>query len=491
MFDNFSRLTGMFDSLLVEVKGLRFSRGEKQIFRGVELRIPRGRITAIMGPSGTGKTTLLKLMGGQLVPDAGEVLVEGQDIHGLSRKALFGLRRRMGMLFQSGALFSDLSVFENVAFPLRVHTDLPEAMVRDLVLMKLEAVGLRGARELMPSELSGGMARRVALARAIALDPDLVLYDEPFVGQDPISKGILVKLIKQLNEALGLTSVVVSHDIAETLSIADYVYVIADGQVMTGRIHALGRRGCDMLEALGRSAVFLVRASLGVPAREGWYLWLRQMHFVGVLSLAIILVSGLFIGMVLALQGYTILVDFGAEQALGQMVALSLLRELSPVVAALLFAGRAGSALTAEIGLMKATEQLSSMEMIGVDPLRRVVAPRLWAGFVALPLLTVVFSVVGVYGGYLVDVEWLGVFEGSYWGNMQASVSFLDDVGNGMIKSLVFALVVTWIAVFQGYDLVPTAEGISRATTRTVVYSSLSVLGLDFVLTAVMFGGFS
>jgi len=185
------------------------------------------------------------------------------------------------------------------------------------------------------------------------------------------------------------------------------------------------------------------------------------------------------------------LVDCGGEQALGRMVSVSLLRELSPVVAALLFAGRAGSALTAEIGLMKATEQLSSMEMIGVDPLRRVVAPRLWAGFVALPLLTVVFSVVGVYGGYLVGVEWLGVFEGSYWGNMQASVSFLDDVGNGMIKSLVFALVVTWIAVFQGYDLVPTAEGISRATTRTVVYSSLSVLGLDFVLTAVMFGGFS
>ena len=260
---------------------------------------------------------------------------------------------------------------------------------------------------------------------------------------------------------------------------------------MMAHILGLGRRGCDLLESLGRSALFLARSSLGVPSREGCYLWLRQMHFVGVLSLAIIVVSGLFIGMVLALQGYTILVDFGAEQALGQMVALSLLRELAPVVAALLFAGRAGSALTAEIGLMKATEQLTSMEMIGVDPLRRVMAPRLWAGFIALPLLTVAFSVVGVYGGYLVGVEWLGVFEGSYWGNMQASVSFLDDVGNGIIKSLVFALVVTWIAVFQGYDLVPTAEGISRATTRTVVYSSLSVLGLDFVLTAVMFGGFS
>ncbi|WP_422670311.1 lipid asymmetry maintenance ABC transporter permease subunit MlaE [Billgrantia pellis] len=258
-----------------------------------------------------------------------------------------------------------------------------------------------------------------------------------------------------------------------------------------GQLRGLGRRGCDVLEALGRSGLFLGQSMLGVPSREGWSLWVRQMHFVGVLSLAIVLVSGLFIGMVLALQGYTILVDFGAEQALGQMVALSLLRELSPVVAALLFAGRAGSALTAEIGLMKATEQLTSMEMIGVDPLRRVVAPRLWAGFVALPLLTVGFSVIGVYGGYLVGVEWLGVFEGSYWSNMQASVGFVEDIGNGLVKSLVFALVVTWIAVFQGYDLVPTSEGISRATTRTVVYSSLAVLGLDFVLTALMFGGFS
>lgn len=222
----------MIDSLFVEVENLHFSRGEKVIFDGVEMQIPRGRITAIMGPSGTGKTTLLKLIGGQLVPDAGRVVIAGQDVHALSRKALFTLRRRMGMLFQSGALFSDLSVFENVAFPLRVHTDLPQTMIRDLVLMKLQAVGLRGARELMPAELSGGMARRVALARAIALDPDLVLYDEPFVGQDPISKGVLVQLIKKLNEALGLTSIVVSHDIQETLSIADYVYVIADGQVM-------------------------------------------------------------------------------------------------------------------------------------------------------------------------------------------------------------------------------------------------------------------
>ncbi|MGB8712596.1 MAG: lipid asymmetry maintenance ABC transporter permease subunit MlaE [Onishia taeanensis] len=257
---------------------------------------------------------------------------------------------------------------------------------------------------------------------------------------------------------------------------------------MMTRITRLGRHGCDLVEALGRAGMFLGQSLVGRPTVEGFKLWLRQMHFIGVLSLAIILVSGLFIGMVLALQGFTILVDFGAEDALGQMVSLSLLRELAPVVAALLFAGRAGSALTAEIGLMKATEQLSSMEMIGVDPLKRVVAPRLWAGFVSLPLLTVGFSVIGIWGGHLVGVEWLGVYEGSYWGNMQSSVDFVDDIGNGMLKSLVFALVVTWIAVFQGYDLVPTSEGISRATTRTVVYSSLAVLGLDFVLTALMFG---
>ncbi|SDJ91262.1 phospholipid/cholesterol/gamma-HCH transport system ATP-binding protein [Billgrantia gudaonensis] len=232
MFDNFPGNLPMSDSPLVVVKDLHFSRGDMPIFRGVDMQIPRGKITAVMGPSGTGKTTLLKLIGGQLVPDAGQVLIDGHDVHALSRKALFVLRRRMGMLFQSGALFSDLDVYENVAFPLRVHTDLPDAMIRDVALMKLEAVGLRGARAMMPAELSGGMARRVALARAIALDPELVLYDEPFVGQDPISMGVLVQLIKRLNEALGLTAIVVSHDIKETLSIADYVYVIADGEVM-------------------------------------------------------------------------------------------------------------------------------------------------------------------------------------------------------------------------------------------------------------------
>jgi phospholipid/cholesterol/gamma-HCH transport system permease protein len=256
-------------------------------------------------------------------------------------------------------------------------------------------------------------------------------------------------------------------------------------------IRQLGKRALCSLQSLGASGIFLFQALVAAPRfRTGFPLLVQQLYAVGVLSLAIIVVSGLFIGMVLGLQGYNILITYGSEQALGTMVALTLVRELGPVVTALLFAGRAGSALTAEIGLMKATEQLASMEMIGVDPLRRIVAPRFWAGFISMPILALIFSAVGIMGGRLVGVDWLGIYEGSYWMNMQGSVEFYDDVVNGIIKSVVFGTVITWIALFQGYDCEPTSEGISRATTRTVVYGSLAVLGLDFVLTAVMFGGF-
>ena len=255
------------------------------------------------------------------------------------------------------------------------------------------------------------------------------------------------------------------------------------------RIRLFGRAGIEVVEALGRSTLFLLHALLGRNGLgSGFQLLVKQLHSVGVLSLPIIIVSGVFIGMVLALQGYNILVDYGSEQAVGQMVALTLLRELGPVVTGLLFAGRAGSALTAEIGNMKSTEQLSSLEMIGVDPLKYIIAPRLWAGFISMPLLALIFSVVGIWGGAMVAVDWLGVYEGSFWGNMQNSVNFHEDVLNGVIKSIVFAFVITWIAVFQGYDCEPTSEGISRATTKTVVYASLAVLGLDFILTALMFG---
>ena len=254
------------------------------------------------------------------------------------------------------------------------------------------------------------------------------------------------------------------------------------------RIRRLGRAGLDVVAAIGRSVIVLLLAVFGRGGvGSGLQLLGKQLYSVGVMSLPIIVVSGFFIGMVIALQGYNILVKYGSEQAVGQMVALTLLRELGPVVTALLFAGRAGSALTAEIGNMKSTEQLSSLEMIGVDPLKYIVAPRFWAGFISMPLLAAMFNVVGIWGAAMVAIDWLGVYDGSFWATMQNSV-MLSDVLNGVIKSLVFAFVVTWVAVFQGYDCEPTSEGIGRATTRTVVYASLAVLGLDFILTALMFG---
>ncbi|MBC8652584.1 lipid asymmetry maintenance ABC transporter permease subunit MlaE [Providencia vermicola] len=247
-------------------------------------------------------------------------------------------------------------------------------------------------------------------------------------------------------------------------------------------IAAFGRRWIDIFSAFGRAGYMLFRALLGKPEfRKQWPLLMKQLYAIGVQSLLIVAVSGLFIGMVLGLQGYLVLTTFSAEASLGMMVALSLLR-------ALLFAGRAGSALTAEIGLMKATEQISSLEMMAVDPLRRVIAPRFWAGFISMPLLSLIFVAVGILGGALVGVDWKGIDEGFFWASMQSSIDWRLDLVNCVIKSLVFALTVTWIALFNGYDAIPTSEGISQATTRTVVHASLSVLGLDFVLTALMFG---
>ncbi len=229
------------NNILIDVSELSFRRGDKVIFDNIDMEFQRGKITAIMGPSGTGKTTLLKLIGAQLEPEHGTVTIDGQNIQQLTKSELYELRKRMGMLFQSGALLTDINVFENVAFPLREHTRLSERMIRYLVLMKLQAVGLRGAAYLMPSELSGGMSRRVALARAIAMDPMMIMYDEPFSGQDPISMGVLIKLIKTLNDSLELTSLIVSHDVREAASIADYIYVIAGGKVMEhGTPDALG-----------------------------------------------------------------------------------------------------------------------------------------------------------------------------------------------------------------------------------------------------------
>ncbi len=260
---------------------------------------------------------------------------------------------------------------------------------------------------------------------------------------------------------------------------------------MLNLLQQLGHSALVSIAKLGRSTIFLLSAIVGgreMLRRPG--LLVAQIHSVGVLTLMIITISGLFVGMVLGLQGFTILSDFGAEETLGVMVAASLVRELGPVVAALLFAGRAGSALTAEIGLMKATEQLAGMEMMAVDPIKRIIAPRFFAGLLSMPLLAALFSMVGVYGGFLVGVRLLGVDDGAFWAQMQSAIDFNEDIINGVIKSVVFGFVVTWIALFEGYDAMPTAEGVSRATTRTVVHSAFAILGLDFVLTALMFGDF-
>src|SRR5690625_2661028 len=257
---------------------------------------------------------------------------------------------------------------------------------------------------------------------------------------------------------------------------------------MMDALRKIGAATLQTLGRIGRGLLFLLQVLVALPGllrRPG--LVIAELYSVGVLSLLIIIVSGLFVGMVLGLQGYYTLVDFGASERVGQLVALSLVRELGPVVTALLFAGRAGSALTAEIGLMRATEQLSSMEMMAVDPQKRVIAPRLLAGFIALPVLALIFSFFGVMGGHIVAVEMVGIDAGAYWAQMQANVSFTADVYNGILKSIVFGFVATWIALFEGYDAPPTTEGVSRATTRTVVHTSLAVLGLDFVLTALMF----
>jgi len=258
---------------------------------------------------------------------------------------------------------------------------------------------------------------------------------------------------------------------------------------MLDSIQTLGKNTLERLEKLGRSSLFILRVLTGFPdVFLRFRLLTAQIYSVGVLSIVIVSVSGLFVGMVLSLQGYNVLSDFGAEQTLGVMVAASLVRELGPVVTALLFAGRAGSALTAEIGLMKATEQLSGMEMMAVDPLRRIISPRFFAGVISMPLLAALFSMVGVIGGYAVGVGLLGVDEGAFWSQMRAKIDFHDDIVNGIIKSMVFGVIVTWIAVFEGYDALPTSEGVGRATTRSVVYSALAVLAWDFVLTAMMYG---
>ncbi len=260
-------------------------------------------------------------------------------------------------------------------------------------------------------------------------------------------------------------------------------------QYLTQVLENTGAYTLQSILGIGQSAMMFYRTLFAKPHPKLFQLCIAQVYQLGILSLPIIITAGLFIGMVLSLQGYYVLVDYAAEESLGSMVALSLLRELGPVVAALLFAGRAGSALTAEIGLMQSTEQIASMEMMAVSPLKRVIAPRLIAGILTLPLLTLIFNLVAIWGGFLVGVSWMGIDGGSFWSVMEGSVHFVPDVVNGMIKSLIFAFIVTWVALYNGFHVIPNAQGISRATTKTVVLASLLVLAMDFLLTVIMFGG--
>jgi phospholipid/cholesterol/gamma-HCH transport system permease protein len=258
--------------------------------------------------------------------------------------------------------------------------------------------------------------------------------------------------------------------------------------MITSFVRQVGRVSLLLIESIGRACLMLWFTLFGKPHRKLFPLFVQQVFQLGILSLPIILTSGLFIGMVLSFQGYYVLVDYAAEQSLGSLSALSLLRELGPVVAALLFAGRAGSSLTAEIGLMQSTEQIASMEMMAVSPYKRVLAPRLIAGIVTLPMLTLLFNVMAIWGGYLIGVSWLGVDGGAYWSVMQGSVDYVPDVMNGVLKSVIFGVIITWVALYNGYYVLPTAQGISLSTTKTVVISSLLVLAMDFVLTALMYG---
>ena len=401
------------DDAVVTVRDVHYAIGAHVIFKGLNVQVRRGAITAVMGPSGTGKTTLLRLIMGQVRSPERHGTRVWHDVARLKRRELYQLRQRVGLLFQNGALLTDLSVFENVAFPLREHAHLPEPVLRELVLMKLQAVGLRGAADLTPAELSGGMARRVALARAIVMDPEVLIYDEPFVGLDPISMGVIVRLIQSLNRLLGITSIVVSHDVREIGAIANYSYLLSEGEVVAegtpaelnaeqqgrgapvheryarwagavslsgaattssscsnARAHEDGRaRGAaccivaamalDALAKIGAVTLFLLRL-LGqcIPAWRARWLVVQQIYNAGARSLVIIMLSGLFVGMVLGLQGYDLLQRFGSESAVGVVAALGLIKELGPVLTALLFAGRAGTSLCSEIGLMAATDQL-------------------------------------------------------------------------------------------------------------------------------------
>jgi ABC transport permease subunit len=516
----------------VAVDGVCLTRGTNRVFQGLSCGFPRGRISVVLGGSGAGKSTLLRMIGGLQRPDSGSIRVADQDIIGMSERSLFKVRERIGMLFQGGALIDSMTVAENVALPLREHTMLGEEEIDEEVQRRLRAVALDGRGALYPGELSGGMNRRAAMARAIVMDPEILLVDEPFSGLDPINVRRIEALLVDLNRHLGLTVILTSHHLASSLRMADRLVFMVDGQALSGApsdllksddprvvdflraetdeyldpreedgeegaadddevaefeavppIQQLGLRTLEMIEHFGRIARFAPTVVMALLVRP-----LRLRRIVngvfdsGVKSLPVIVLSGAVVGLTLSLLGYTTLVRFGAEEALGSLVGLAMIRELGPVLTALLVTGRAGSAVAAEIATMVTTEQLDGLRMMSVDPIDIIVSPKALALALVMPLLSGLFIACAIFGGYAIAVGLLGVDAGSFMSSMKSAVVFRDDVVQSLVKSLVFGSLVALIATYRGAISERTAAGVSASTTDTVVVASVVILVFDFFI---------
>ncbi len=517
----------------VAVDGANLTRGGITVFDGLSCGFPRGRISVVLGGSGAGKSTLLRMLGGLQRPDSGSVRVAGQDITRLSERALFKVRERIGMLFQGGALLDSMTVAENVGLPLREHTKLTNPDIDEEVRRRLRAVGLENKGALYPGELSGGMIRRAAMARAIVMDPEILLVDEPFSGLDPINVRRIESLLVQLNRQLGLTVIMTSHHMASSLRMADRLVFLVDGLALSGApadliarndprvvkflsassddyleqpeplravpthvepgpsganallepIEVLGARTLRMIEHFGRVARFapcIVAALLRRPYRFGRLI--DDVYDAGVKSLPVICLSGMVVGLTLSLLGYTTLVRFGAEEALGGLVGLSMIRELGPVLTALLVTGRAGSAVAAEIASMVKDEQLDGLSMMSVDPVDIVVSPKALSLALVMPLLSGLFIVFAVFGGYTIAVGVLGVDSGSFMTSMEGAIDFRQDVLVSLIKASTFGALTGLIATYRGSISVRSAAGVSAATTDTVVIASVVILIFDFFI---------
>jgi phospholipid/cholesterol/gamma-HCH transport system permease protein len=501
----------MVRDLCIELDG----RG---VLTGIDCAFPRGEISIILGASGAGKSTLLRAIGGLLPPDRGEIVVAGESISGGGRGALERARARIGMMFQGGALLDSMTVFDNLALPLREHSRLDEGKIAERVHSRLEAVGLSGVDGLLPGQLSGGMTKRTALARAMIGEPEILLCDEPFSGLDPVAVRRIEALLERVNREWGITMVVTSHHIPTTLRMASHVVFLLDqrpaagsrvhrgggpgglrrgtetegsrpggssGSGMIAPIERVGRRALEALGDLGRIALFgasVLLASLSRPFRIRRFL--DELYDVGVRSLSIVCLSGVAVGLLLALQGHDLLVRFGAEQLLGAAIGLTLIRELGPLLTALLVTGRAGSAIAAEIGTMVATEQLDGLRMMSVDPIDLVVSPKALAMVVALPLLSALFIVVALFAGYALGTAVFGVDGGQYVSSLESAVTFREDVLGSLLKAVLFGALVGVVATYRGYTSEPTSAGVSNATTQTVVIASVATLILDYLVTA-------